>query len=245
MGWYIRKSVKIGPFRINLSKSGIGYSFGVKGARIGTGPRGPYVAGGRDGIYFRQSLGKTSATPSALPASPPSITIQQAQYCEHCGAQWIGDNRYCIQCGHEATVAPAATVPDTPKRPALWFWLVALIAGVSLIAYFGNFSKSNSNHAAQPPSATQSGAAFSLNTDFWVQQQTASRVTITVPGDTSVDKLESIVRFFKMKIKSGAFGELGITKPTHTGASGQAGDFSAGKNRVQKRRVDHSTVRFW
>ena len=35
MGWYLRKSVKLGLFRVNLSKSGIGYSFGVKGARIG------------------------------------------------------------------------------------------------------------------------------------------------------------------------------------------------------------------
>ena len=34
MGFRFRKSIKAGPLRINLSKSGIGYSFGVKGARI-------------------------------------------------------------------------------------------------------------------------------------------------------------------------------------------------------------------
>ncbi|HEX6799906.1 MAG TPA: DUF4236 domain-containing protein [Ktedonobacterales bacterium] len=56
MGWYLRKSVKMGPMRLNFSKRGIGVSTGVKGFRIGTGPRGPYVAGGRGGIYFRQSL---------------------------------------------------------------------------------------------------------------------------------------------------------------------------------------------
>lgn len=56
MGWYLRKSVKMGPVRLNLSKRGLGVSTGVKGFRIGTGPRGPYVAGGRGGIYFRQSL---------------------------------------------------------------------------------------------------------------------------------------------------------------------------------------------
>ena len=33
MGFRYRKSVKIGPFRINASKSGIGYSVGVKGLR--------------------------------------------------------------------------------------------------------------------------------------------------------------------------------------------------------------------
>ena len=37
MGFYIRKSVKAGPFRFNLSKSGIGTSVGVRGFRVGTG----------------------------------------------------------------------------------------------------------------------------------------------------------------------------------------------------------------
>ena len=34
MGVRFRKSMNFGPLRINLSKSGIGYSVGVKGARI-------------------------------------------------------------------------------------------------------------------------------------------------------------------------------------------------------------------
>ena len=34
MGIRFRKSKNIGPLRINLSKSGVGFSFGVKGARI-------------------------------------------------------------------------------------------------------------------------------------------------------------------------------------------------------------------
>lgn len=33
MGFCFRKSIKIGPFRINFSKSGIGWSFGFKGFR--------------------------------------------------------------------------------------------------------------------------------------------------------------------------------------------------------------------
>lgn len=33
-GFRFRKSVKFGPFRVNFSKSGVGYSFGMKGARI-------------------------------------------------------------------------------------------------------------------------------------------------------------------------------------------------------------------
>lgn len=48
MGLRFRKSVNFGPFRVNLSKSGIGYSVGGKGARItkrqraASGLRRPY-----------------------------------------------------------------------------------------------------------------------------------------------------------------------------------------------------------
>lgn len=56
MGFYLRKSVSVGPFRFNLSKSGIGVSAGIKGLRVGSGPRGNYVHMGRGGIYFRQTL---------------------------------------------------------------------------------------------------------------------------------------------------------------------------------------------
>jgi hypothetical protein len=55
MGLYIRKSLRVGPIRFNLSKSGIGMSAGIKGLRLGTGPRGNYVHMGRGGLYFRQS----------------------------------------------------------------------------------------------------------------------------------------------------------------------------------------------
>jgi len=61
MGLYIRKSFRAGPIRFNLSKSGLGASAGVTGARVGTGPRGAYVHGGRHGLYYRKyaSSGKS------------------------------------------------------------------------------------------------------------------------------------------------------------------------------------------
>ncbi|NBQ67628.1 MAG: DUF4236 domain-containing protein [Nitrosomonadaceae bacterium] len=40
MGFYYRKSVNIGPFRVNLGKSGVGYSVGGKGFRTGVSPGG-------------------------------------------------------------------------------------------------------------------------------------------------------------------------------------------------------------
>jgi hypothetical protein len=80
MGFYIRKSVSAGPFRFNLSRSGVGISGGVKGFRIGSGPRGNYVHMGRGGLYYRASLGaprrasrvrNLGSPPHPPPQSPP------------------------------------------------------------------------------------------------------------------------------------------------------------------------------
>jgi hypothetical protein len=40
MGLYYRKSLKFGPFRVNLSKSGVGYSVGGTGFRTGVSGAG-------------------------------------------------------------------------------------------------------------------------------------------------------------------------------------------------------------
>ena len=61
MGFYLRKSFRAGPIRFNLSKSGIGVSAGVTGARLGmSSTGGAYVHGGRGGLYYRKSLGSGS-----------------------------------------------------------------------------------------------------------------------------------------------------------------------------------------
>jgi ribosomal protein S25 len=56
MSFYLKKSLKFGPVRFNLSKSGIGVSAGVKGFRVGAGPRGNYIHAGRGGIYYRKNF---------------------------------------------------------------------------------------------------------------------------------------------------------------------------------------------
>ena len=57
MPFYLRKAVSVGPMRFNLSKSGIGVSVGMRGLRVGTGPRGNYIHAGRGGLYYRKTLG--------------------------------------------------------------------------------------------------------------------------------------------------------------------------------------------
>jgi len=72
MPFFLRKAFKIGPFRINLSKSGIGVSGGVTGARIGIRPDGrTYSHAGRYGLYHRQELGRLGG-----PSKNPDISIK-------------------------------------------------------------------------------------------------------------------------------------------------------------------------
>src|SRR3954468_14412168 len=74
MGFYLRKSVKVGPLRFNLSKSGVGVSAGLRGLRVGSGPRGNYVHMGRGGLYYRRS---TRPGSSRLP--PPAVHAVEAE----------------------------------------------------------------------------------------------------------------------------------------------------------------------
>jgi hypothetical protein len=74
MSIYIRKSINVGPIRFNLSNSGIGLSTGIKGFRVGTGPRGNYVHMGRGGLYYRATLPSVSSNPQPF-NNPPSSPI--------------------------------------------------------------------------------------------------------------------------------------------------------------------------
>ncbi len=60
MGFGFRKSKKIGGVRLNLSKSGLGISYGIKGFRISHNSRGTYLNAGRGGIYYRKKLNSSN-----------------------------------------------------------------------------------------------------------------------------------------------------------------------------------------
>ncbi len=68
MGWSYRKSVHVGPFRVNLSKSGIGYSVGEKGFRVGVNSKGrryESISIPGTGISYRSSS-KSGCAPAVL-----------------------------------------------------------------------------------------------------------------------------------------------------------------------------------
>ena len=85
MGFFFRRSASFGPFRLNFSKSGVGASVGVKGARLTMTPKGTtYITVGRGGFYYRQNLSASNSRPLATPqyqkveATPSADEIKTA-----------------------------------------------------------------------------------------------------------------------------------------------------------------------
>ena len=72
MGLRVRKSVKVGPVRVNLSKSGVGVSAGVKGARVtktADGKTRTTVSVPGTGVsYVKETSSKPSKPEGAAPA---------------------------------------------------------------------------------------------------------------------------------------------------------------------------------
>jgi hypothetical protein len=80
MGWSFRKSFKIMPgVRLNLSRKGVGASFGVKGLHLGVGSgRRPRLTGGVGPLHYYQSLGGKRAGVRPPPPPFPTNTAQPA-----------------------------------------------------------------------------------------------------------------------------------------------------------------------
>src|SRR6266566_4465413 len=138
MGLYLKKSVTVGPFRFNLSKSGIGLSCGIRGLRIGTGPRGNYIHAGRGGIYYRKTFspGKTRSSGTDQPISEP---IYQPSTLDPTVGQFEA-----VDAGTSAIMQDASSqslldeLNEKHRRLRLWPWLFLLgIASLGIAIYLG------------------------------------------------------------------------------------------------------------
>lgn len=70
MGFQYRKSIGLGPFRVNVSKSGVGYSVGGRGFRTGVNSRGKryttFSLPGTGLSYRTAPSGKSGCLPALL-----------------------------------------------------------------------------------------------------------------------------------------------------------------------------------
>ncbi|MCS5596723.1 MAG: DUF4236 domain-containing protein [Alphaproteobacteria bacterium] len=128
MGFYLRKSIKAGPLRFNLSKSGVGVSAGVKGFRVGSGPRGNYVHMGRGGLYYRKTLSKNTPSQNSqhvgqTPKAPISDDIALNPEYENYQEIESGDIR---QMADSSSAELLAEFDKKRKKKRLWPWVTAL-----------------------------------------------------------------------------------------------------------------------
>lgn len=138
MGWYFRKSIRSGPLRVNVSKSGVGVSAGVRGARVGIGPRGPYLAGGLGGLYFRKRL---SGGRRANRISPLQLILLVASIA---GLLWYLSRAayYCVTRPWLGIAVAGAlmAIGMTTQEPALVVVGVVLFGGTGIALVLRLFS---------------------------------------------------------------------------------------------------------
>jgi len=137
MGFYIRKALKVGPLRFNLSKSGIGVSAGIKGCRLGTGPRGNYVHMGRGGLYYRKTLPSgasknTSRQSETQPDQLPQFVNDPLEQIESSSVQGMTDS------SSEALLEEL----NKKKKKFRLLPIVTIASGIGLILISNAFTQS-------------------------------------------------------------------------------------------------------
>lgn len=132
MGFYIRKAIRVGPFRFNLSKSGVGISAGVKGLRFGAGPRGNYVHMGRGGLYYRKTLPSGSNGRNQTPNSPE---LQQSNTeIEHEPLKEI-ESAHITQMVDSSSADLVAEMNANRKKVRIWPFIAVLGAILTFVAF--------------------------------------------------------------------------------------------------------------
>lgn len=136
MGIYLRESIRVGPMRFNLSKGGVGVSVGVKGFRVGSGPRGNYVHMGAHGIYYRTTIPSLrQATASArTPSGPPPLPLNTDPVIPDgtVGPMVDIDSAPATQIVDSSSQALLDELNMKQRRSRLWPWALA----ASVVLFF-------------------------------------------------------------------------------------------------------------
>ncbi len=144
MGFRYRKSINLGGgFRINLSKSGIGYSWGTKGYRVTKTARGTtrrtYSIPGTGLSYTKKSGGKNNRRNGSsrqqrniTPTRQQENELKQKTFNPSYETTREIESGNVFQC---QTAEAANVVASIHKTIALNFWSTILIWCVILIAY--------------------------------------------------------------------------------------------------------------
>ncbi|MEU6172327.1 DUF4236 domain-containing protein [Streptantibioticus parmotrematis] len=136
MSVYLRTSLKAGPFRFNLSRSGVGVSVGMPGFRVGKRPRSNYIRVNSRTVSYR--------------ATSPSLPGQPRQTRPRTPATHVGRPPYPASPNDSAVVheIPTASVEElrssgpsdlvsqlqaAANRQSVWPWV--LLASIAVSAF--------------------------------------------------------------------------------------------------------------
>lgn len=126
MAWWFQRSKKVGPFRINLSKNGIGVSVGVRGARVGVDSRGRvyrHLSLPGTGLRSREYLSTQKRASGGEGFRPPRASASQ-----HGGTGRAGP-----PMGRGASAPP-------PVRPRIPVYIVGWAMAATLALALGSLS---------------------------------------------------------------------------------------------------------
>lgn len=137
MGFYIRKSIRMGPVRLNLSKSGLGVSTGVTGFRVGMNGRGTYVHMGRGGLYYRKQLSWT-ARPAGTTRSPQPP--RSGQIVEPGNSNILFTENLAQPLEVQSTNADEKALLAHFRDRKEWTWLILFTGGLGLMSSFGSIT---------------------------------------------------------------------------------------------------------
>lgn len=192
MGFRFRKSIKAGPIRINLSKSGIGYSVGTKGLRYtkkaNGGTRTTYSIPGTGLSYVTETGSKkekamekkkasnTSATPKTASESSISAsgTQQTSIYCPHCYRMVDSSVNLCPNCGKSLK----STTSRTNRKHGWQYY-------VGIFCIFGAIVMLFENIAASLFYAVIAFLLLRNNRQLAREKESLSSYSLTTPAATS------------------------------------------------------------
>ena len=136
MGFGFRKSKNFGGVRLNLSKSGLGVSYGVKGFRISTNSKGSTLYAGRNGFYYRKKIsGNNSSEKNSTNNSECNNLEQRETFSSyfHILKDVQGDFQYYIDKKEEWTTKELQLLG---KNPFGCLFFILLFLGVFFAPIF-------------------------------------------------------------------------------------------------------------
>jgi hypothetical protein len=150
MGYFFRRSARIGPFRLNFSKSGIGASVGVKGARLTMTPRGTtYITVGRHGFYYRETLSNRGGSPPGAPAPPALVPPTATRPSDEIVTADVSD----LVDSSSETLIQRLNERAKMLNPAWMLYAIAVAISVGAVVMFSTASERDLPDVTSPLSA--------------------------------------------------------------------------------------------